>query len=169
MDRRQYYAKGFKIDRGLIAKTFEIAHRNDEKVDSFLLTIVEGLNREAYKCITTAYDHEARTDEPYLCNIIAIETGTDKEALEALDLGPLDKTIEKRVLMYLLDHGCGSFGDKTCALSTSPCHILISSYHIDTGVHGSLAFSFIALPLPFLISFSNFLVLSCDYLRIITS
>jgi hypothetical protein len=91
----QYYAKGFKIDRGLIAKTFEIAHRNDEKVDSFLLTIVEGLNREAYKCITTAYDHEARTDEPYLCNIIAIETGTDKEALEALDLGPLDETIEK--------------------------------------------------------------------------
>ena len=95
MNRRQYYAKGFKIDQGLIAKTFEIAHRNDEKVDSFLLTIVEGLNREAYKCITTAYDHEAHTDEPYLCNIIAIETGTDKEVLEALDLGPLDETIEK--------------------------------------------------------------------------
>ena len=69
--------------------------------------------------------------------------------------------------MYLLGHGCGSFGHKTCALSTSPCRILISSYHIDTGVHGLLAFSFITLPLPFLISFSNFLVPSCDYLRII--
>lgn len=77
MDKRQYYAKGFNIDRGLIAKTFKIA-RNDEKVDSFFLTIVEGLNREAYKCITTAYDHEARGDEPYLCNMIAMETGTDK-------------------------------------------------------------------------------------------
>lgn len=95
MQGHQYYAKGFKIDRGLIAKTFEIAHQNDVEVDSFLFTIVESLNREAYKCITTAYDHQARADEPYLCNIIAIETGADKEALEKLDLGPLDETIEK--------------------------------------------------------------------------
>jgi len=80
MQKRQYYAKGFKIDRRLIAKAF-VAHRNDPEVDSFLLTIVEGLNREAYKCIITAYDHEARTNEPYLCNIIAIETGTDKEGV----------------------------------------------------------------------------------------
>ena len=90
------YAKGFKIDRGLIAKSFGIAGRNDPEVDSFLMTIVEGLNRGAYKRIATAYDYETLTEtgEPYLCNIIAIETGNDKEALEALDLGPLDETIE---------------------------------------------------------------------------
>ena len=59
-------------------------------------TIVEDLNREAYKCIATAYDHEAhaKPNDSYLCNIIALEIGTDKEALEALDLGPLDETIE---------------------------------------------------------------------------
>src|SRR6266545_2039417 len=95
MQTRQCYAKGFKIDRGLIAKTFELAHRNDPEVDSYFMTIVSGLNREAYKCITTAYDHEARPDEPAICNIIAFETSTDKGALEALDLGPLDETIER--------------------------------------------------------------------------
>ena len=65
VQKRQYYAKGLKNDRRLIAKAFEIAHRNNPEVDSFLLTIFEDLNREADKCITTAYDHEARTDEPY--------------------------------------------------------------------------------------------------------
>ena len=43
MQRRQRYAKGFKIDRGLIAKIFDLAHRNDPEVDSYFMTIVEGL------------------------------------------------------------------------------------------------------------------------------
>ena len=87
------YAKGFKIDRGLIAKNFGIARRNDPEVGYLLETIVEGLNREAYKRIATAYDNET-PGGPYICNIIAIVTGDDKDALEALDLGPLDETIE---------------------------------------------------------------------------
>ena len=43
MQRRQRYAKGFKIDQRLIAKTFDLTHRNDPEVDSYFMTIVEGL------------------------------------------------------------------------------------------------------------------------------
>lgn len=88
------YAKGFKIDRKKIAETFNLADRNDPQVEVYFSAIVENLNRAAYKCVTTAYDHEALPGETPICNVVAFETGTNKEALEKLDLGPFDESIE---------------------------------------------------------------------------
>jgi len=84
------YGLGFKIDRQKIAETFDLPNRNDPDVDEFLIITVNNLNRDGYKYIGAAYDHESEG-----CNVIVLEDGYDKEALAALNVETIDETILK--------------------------------------------------------------------------
>jgi hypothetical protein len=89
------YAKGFKLDRNMIAKVAEVESSNNPEVDEYIHVIINGLNRSGYKFIGA--EHTPPGQQPdgrtHLAVAIVLETGRDEEELRKKDLQPIDHSI----------------------------------------------------------------------------
>lgn len=86
------YAKGFILDRHLIAKLAEVESTSDPEVDAHIHVIINGLNREGYKFIGGVYRYN-QIGQRRLEMAIVLETGDDEEKLRSKELQHIDETI----------------------------------------------------------------------------
>ena len=91
------YVKGFKLDRDKLAKL--AAHYSGDvgDIDFYIPVLIHQLNRDSYKYVGCAYEHEPdpRDGQRRLTLVIVLEQGTDKEELERMELKyPTDASIE---------------------------------------------------------------------------
>ena len=91
------YVKGFKLDRNKLAKLAARYSGDDGDVDSYIPVLIHQLNRDSYKYVGCAYEHEPdpRDGQRHLTLVIVLEQGMDKEELERRELKhPIDSSIE---------------------------------------------------------------------------
>jgi hypothetical protein len=92
------YAKGFILDRNLVAKLAKVESETDPKVAAYIHSIISGLNREGYKFIGGVFrppqpGQRAEFGDKRLEMAIVLETGDDEAMLRSKELPPLDATI----------------------------------------------------------------------------
>ena len=82
------FVKGYKIDRGKVAETFEVADRLDPEVDELICTIVHELFRGAYKYIATAKERAILPgqEDGHIALIIVLEVDDNEMVLREKEI-----------------------------------------------------------------------------------
>ena len=96
--------KDFKLDRDKLAKLATRYSGDDGDIDSYIPVLIHQLNRDSYKYVGCAYEHEPdpQDGQRRLTLVIVLEQGTDKEELERRELKyPTDASIECALLHVL--------------------------------------------------------------------
>lgn len=90
------FVKGFKIDQDKVVRSAKLKDPDLTIIESYITTIVHVLNREGYKYIGCAYDHDPdpQDGERRLVLVIVLDESTDEEELKNKALGQIDDTIE---------------------------------------------------------------------------
>ena len=96
------YVKGFKIDRGKVAKIVGAKNRLDRLVGFGIRGVVEQLNRSAYLSIEVGREPPGPDGERRSALIVALEIGEDKDELKKKDLGEIEESI-RRALPHVLE------------------------------------------------------------------
>jgi hypothetical protein len=73
--------------------------RLGDLVENAICVIVHQLNRSAYLNIVGGYEPPGPDGKRYLALVIALEIGDDKDELEKKDLGEIDESIKKALLV----------------------------------------------------------------------
>ena len=90
------FVQGFKINRHKVALVAEVESQRDPQVDNFIHVIISRMNREGYKYIAAAYDHDPSPTEPddYLSLVIVLADSHDEAELKKRDVGQIEESIE---------------------------------------------------------------------------
>jgi hypothetical protein len=90
------FVKGFKIDQAKVVTLIDLKDPDLTVIEDYITIIVHELNREGYKYIGCAYDHEPdpQDGKRRLVLVIVLDESADEEELKNKALGEIDATIE---------------------------------------------------------------------------
>jgi hypothetical protein len=86
------FVKGFKINHAKVVTSAKLNDPDLATIESYIDIIVDILNREGYKYIGCAYEHDPNPQDGK--RQLMLDEGTDEEELKKKALGLVDETIE---------------------------------------------------------------------------